>query len=193
VDLPSAEADVAVAPPTAVVVANFRWYKGHDVLIDALAMVTAPLRVRLAGEGTERIPTATRAVQKGIDDRVELVDLPADVPAELGAAQFAIHPSRQEGMSNAILEELSHGLPVVATDVGGTSLLVDDGVNGFLVPAGDEVALAKRIEELAGSPELRRTMSIAARQKASDFDWTACCDAYEKLFDDLLARGGPAE
>ncbi|SBT37749.1 Glycosyltransferase involved in cell wall bisynthesis [Micromonospora auratinigra] len=186
VDRPAGTADVAPSPPTAVVVANFRWYKGHDVLVDALALVDEPVTVRLVGEGSEREATRARAVERGVADRLHFVDHPADVAAELRGAQFAIHPSRTEGLSNAILEELAAGLPVVATDVGGTSLLVADGVNGFLVPAGDEHQLAKRISELAASARLRATMSVAARTRSATYDWDACTDSYLRLFQDLV-------
>jgi glycosyltransferase involved in cell wall biosynthesis len=64
------------------------------------------------------------------------------VPAELARAGFAIHPSRTEGLSNAILEELAAGLPVVAMDVGGNSMLIDPGMNGYLLAVGDHTSLA---------------------------------------------------
>lgn len=187
VDLPTTQAAVTQSPPTAVVVANFRWYKGHDLLVDALAHVDQPLRVRLVGEGEQREPTALRAVERGVAARLDFVDHPADVPAELQAAQFAIHPSRTEGLSNAILEALAAGLPVIANDVGGCGLLVDDGVNGYLVPAGDEHLLAQRIGGLAASPQLRSEMAVAARAKAAEFGWDRCTDRYLRLFDDLTA------
>lgn len=185
VDLPPVRADVRTSPPTAVVVANFRWYKGHDVLIDALALVDQPLTVRLVGEGAEREAIRARARERGVADRLLFVEHPADVPAELRRAQFAIHPSRTEGMPNAVLEELACGLPVVATDVGATRLLIDDGETGFLVPPGDEEQLAKRITELAASAPLRASMAVAARTRAESFDWASCADRHVRIFEHL--------
>jgi glycosyltransferase involved in cell wall biosynthesis len=174
-------ADISAQPPTAVVVANFRWYKGHDTLIHALARLENPVHVRLLGEGDEREKTRTLAQDCGVGDRLTFVAYPPDVHDELRRAQFAIHPSRTEGLSNAILEELAAGLPVVATRVGGTPLLVDDGVEGFLVPPGDPDALAIAIDKLCFDPSLRAQMSIAAHAKASQFSWRACIDRYEAL------------
>lgn len=179
VTLPEAVADPGVEPPIAVVVANYRWYKGHDTLIDALALVSAPVVVRLCGEG-DTTETALRASMLGVEDKVVFVPDPADVRAELRLAQFAIHPSTQEGLSNAILEELSTGLPVVAASVGGNPLLVTDAT-GRLVPASDAAALAAAIDELAGDAAARVLMGKAARAHAAAFDWTSCATRYESL------------
>jgi glycosyltransferase involved in cell wall biosynthesis len=143
----------------------------------------------LIGEGDKLEETRQRAIERGVLDRVEFVDPPAPVEAELHAAQFAIHPSRTEGLSNAILEELAAGLPVIATDVGGTRLLVEDGVNGFVVPPGDEHQLAKRLAELAASPDLRSGMALEARQRVHAFDWRTCTDKYIGLFEAAIAKG----
>jgi glycosyltransferase involved in cell wall biosynthesis len=185
VQLPASVAVPDDAPPIAVVVANFRWYKGHDVLVAALTEVRSPLTVRLIGDGDLRAPTQNAARAQGVTDIVTFVDAPANVPAELAQAQFAIHPSRTEGLSNAILEQMAHGLPVVATDVGGTALLIDDGESGFLVPAGDAAALGAAIEKLASDPRLRVQMGSAARVKSERFAWATCTDSYQRLFTEL--------
>jgi len=190
VRVPSQNSRVHAQPPVAVVVANFRWYKGHDVLIDALARVTAPLIVRLLGEGEEREQIRERAARRGVLERLVFVDHSHDVSAELRNAQFAIHPSRTEGLSNAILEELASGLPVIATDVGGTDLLVDDSVNGWLVPPGDIGLLAARISTLALDAPMRCEMGAAAQRTAAGFGWGPCTDAYLSLFARLRQRSG---
>jgi glycosyltransferase involved in cell wall biosynthesis len=177
--LPADPADPGVQPPVAIVVANYRWYKGHDILIDALELVKVPLVVRLCGEGDIN-ETAARAETRGVRQMIEFVPDPADVPAELRSVQFAIHPSTQEGLSNAILEEMAAGLPVVAADVGGNPLLVNENT-GRLVPVSDPAALAVAIDELAGDPSARVVMGRAARAHAADFDWAACASRYEAL------------
>lgn len=176
VQVPDEIADPRPQPPAAVVVANFRWYKGHDVLADALARVTSPFTVSLIGEGEHLEPTRQRLAELGVSGRVRFVDHPADVATELQRAQFAIHPSRTEGLSNAILEELSAGLPVVATDVGGTSMLVESGVNGLLVPSGDAQMLADAIKLMVDGQDERVRMATAARKKAEEFAWSSCVD-----------------
>ncbi len=191
VDLPAVPATVTHDPPTAVVVAHYQVYKGHDVLLESLQLVNAPLRVRLVGNGAGRSFIETLSVSLGVTEKVSFVDPPVVVADELQRAQFAIHPSRTEGLSNAILEELAHGLPVVATDVGGTCLLVDDGVTGRLVPAGDAVALAAAIEQLAGSAQLRESLSPMARARATEFGWQQCTARYMALFAELVSTRRP--
>lgn len=188
VEVPDCSADPELTPPTAVVVANFRWYKGHDLLADALARVTAPVHVRLVGEGDYLEPTRQRLADLGIADRVTFVGQPADVPVELQQAQFAIHPSRTEGLSNAILEELAAGLPVVATDVGGTGLLVESGTNGLLVAPDDAQALAQAITYMATEHGERVRMAQAARKRAWEFSWDACVTNTEEVLKDAVSR-----
>jgi glycosyltransferase involved in cell wall biosynthesis len=189
VDVPPSSSNVAVDPPSAVVIANFQEYKGHDFLVDALALVKEPLTVRLVGEGNRRSQTQTRAIARGLVDRLKFVESPADVRAELSRAQFAIHPSRREGLPNAVLEELASGLPVIATDVGGIPSLIEDGVEGFLVPAGDEKLLADRISKLASSRGLRLSMAAAARSRAQNFAWDTCAESYLRIFRELFETG----
>lgn len=186
VELPAVLSRVDTQPPTAVVVANYKWYKGHDFLLEALSLIDVPLNVRLIGMGEGRTAVQSRIDQLDLGRWVCFVDQPAEIGVELAAAQFAIHPSRTEGLPNAILEELAAGLPVVATAVGGVPLLIDDEINGFLVPLGEERILAKRISEMAASPELRCKMADRARAKASAFSWDKCVDSYLNLFSELI-------
>lgn len=188
VHLPTVLADVTAQPPMAVVVANFRSYKGHDVLLTALHQVEAKVTVRLLGEGETRLATEELGLDLNSGARVEFVEHSTDVTAELLQAQFAIHPSRTEGLPNAILEELAAGLPVVATDVGGTSLLVESGVTGMLVPPNDPVALAEAITTMATTPTDRVIMAANSRLRAESFSWPLCVAAYENLFNRLVTR-----
>jgi L-malate glycosyltransferase len=181
VTIPEWRSDPSTVPPTAVVVANFRWYKGHDVLADALARVTSPVSVRLRGEGDHRDKTREALADLGILHKVVFVDHPADVQAELRRAQFGIHPSRTEGLSNAILEELAAGLPVVATDVGGTSLLIESGVNGLLVPSSEPQALAEAIATMADQHSKRVAMAEEARRMVHSFSWEASAKRTEQV------------
>jgi glycosyltransferase involved in cell wall biosynthesis len=175
---------------TAVVVANFHAYKGHADLLRALALLSSTSRptVRLCGTGAERAALQHLAAELGVADQVVFVLPPADVPAELAHAQFAIHPSHTEGLSNAILEQLANGLPVIACRVGGNTELITDGVNGLLVPPADPAALAAAITALTTDRTRRNEMSAAARISAERFSWTACTQAHAHLYDALAAE-----
>jgi glycosyltransferase involved in cell wall biosynthesis len=184
--IPERVAEVDVEPAVAVVVANLRPYKGYDVLLDALPRVERPINVRCCGAGRGRDTFQAQVADLGLSRRLILVEPPADVASEVLSAQFAIHPSRTEGLSNAILEELAAGLPVIACAVGGNTTLIEHGVNGLLVPPGDAHALATAIDSLAGDPALRRRMSTAARQTAERYSWPACVAAHQALYRKLL-------
>ena len=189
VDLPTRPARPDHAPPRGVVVANFHPYKGYDDLVDAVGLLGQPPVLRLCGTGSERNRVLQRAHGMGLGGVLVGVEPPADVAAELRSAQFAVHPSRTEGLSNAILEEMAAGLPVIACDVGGNPALVEHGVNGLLVPAGDPPALARAIEALAGDPGTRARMGAASRAKASALSWDRCVAAHVEAYRAvLLAR-----
>jgi glycosyltransferase involved in cell wall biosynthesis len=190
VDTSARSTPVDTQPPTAVVVANFHAYKGHADLLHALALVpeTVEVFVRLCGTGRGRDEMRELAKTLGVDARVVFVEPPADISAELRHAQFAIHPSHTEGMSNAILEELGAGLPVIACNVGGNPGLISSEVNGLLVPASDPVALAAAVTRMVLDPVLRGQMSQMARASAEQHSWPACTQAHIELYSEVCAR-----
>jgi glycosyltransferase involved in cell wall biosynthesis len=184
IDLPPWTANAAVRPSAGVVVANFHPYKGHDVLLNALRLLPDPPVVRLCGVGQTR--SVVQAAARDLAT-VEFVDPPADIPAELRRAQFAVHPSRTEGLSNAILEEMAAGLAVIACDVGGNPILIEDGVTGLLVPPGNAQALAEAIARIIADDETRVAMGRRGRERASRLSWDACVRAHIDLYSDILA------
>jgi glycosyltransferase involved in cell wall biosynthesis len=91
-----------------------------------------------------------------------------DVAAILAQAAISVAPSLSEGLSNVVLESMATGVPVVATRVGGTPEMIDDGVTGFLVPPCDAPALAAAIGRLLGDQAMARRMGDAGRALAVD-------------------------
>ena len=111
-----------------------------------------------------------------LDDTVELAGAvpPAGKAAAFLAADVYVLPSHAEDMPYSLLEAMSYGLPCVATRVGGVPMVIQEGVNGLLVEAGDEAALAGAIERLIGEPDLRRRLGLAARETIEQrFAWKA--------------------
>lgn len=191
IDVPDAKADPLPQPPTAVVVANLLAYKGHATLLLALTLAPANLTVRLCGTGPEENALRSQVSSLGLSGRVIFVDPPADIGRELRGAQFAIHPSLTEGLSNAVLEELAHGLPVIATAVGGTPTLVTDGVNGLLVPPAEPEPLAQAITALCQSPDVRASMARHAGNSVSRFAWKHAVLAHENVIGTVAIRCAP--
>jgi glycosyltransferase involved in cell wall biosynthesis len=102
-------------------------------------------------------------------------------------------PTRNEGFSNAVLESMAAGLPMVVTDVGGNAEAILDGETGFVVPSHEPSALGGAILKLAEAPQLRRAMGGGARNRAADkFSLAASIDQYCALYEELLARHGAA-
>jgi L-malate glycosyltransferase len=108
------------------------------------------------------------AASLGIADRVLFMGYRSDVERILTQLTIAVQPSLSEGLSNALLEPMAAGLPVVATRVGGAGEVLRDGENGLLVPPSRPEELARAIESLLHSPELGLRLGQAARRTIVD-------------------------
>ena len=171
-DLPPAD---SATPRRVVCVANLHPRKRLGDLILALREVrhTVPdAELRLVGGGNplERQRLEQVARDLGVGAGVSFAGLVANVADELRRARVVALPSSCEGVSTALLEGMAAGRPVVATNVGHISSVIDDGVEGFLCPVGDVPALAARIALLLSSPGSAALMGAAARRRAAAHD-----------------------
>jgi sugar transferase (PEP-CTERM/EpsH1 system associated) len=166
--------------------------KGHDVLIDAVARLTAAgegsVHLVIVGEGPERTRLAAQLRGAALAARVHLVGERGDVPALLRACDVFCLPSLAEGISNTVLEAMATGLPVVATAVGGNRELVVDGETGRLIPASDPAALAAALQPLVSDAGLRRRWGAAARCRACEqFSLEAMVRRYAACYTEVVA------
>jgi glycosyltransferase involved in cell wall biosynthesis len=186
-------AEFGIAPQAIVVgcLSNLIAYKGHKELVAAFADVmhakdpgSEALVLLLAGEDRGRGDSLRRQVNElRIADRVRFLGPREDVPDVLAAVDIGVLPSHEEGFSNALLEMLAAGLPVVATDVGGNREALE-GMHGcYLVPKADPAALAdalrRLIRELSEQPQQRAARIDAIRQR---FPVSAMVDRYVELY-----------
>lgn len=177
----------------ATIVANLIGYKGHADLLQGLAQVRTqmpePWTLLCVGrdEGARgELEQMTRAL--GLASGVRFLGPRDDVPALLAASDIAILASHQEGFSNAIIEAMAAGLPLVVTDVGGNPEAVVHGETGFVVPAHDPGAMGRALRQLANDPALRAQFGGEGRRRAETlFTLTACVDRYEETYLGLLA------
>jgi glycosyltransferase involved in cell wall biosynthesis len=139
------------------------------------------------GDGQAR-PSIERAVhQAGIRDRVFVLGSRSDVAEIMAAGDVVLLASRSEGMPACVIEAGLIGLPVVATAVAGVSEVVVDGRTGFLVPPGDQQAMASRILALLEDEAKRASMGQAARQHClGRFDVRLVAPKYLGLYEGLL-------
>jgi glycosyltransferase involved in cell wall biosynthesis len=180
----------SVSTPRIVAAGGLKRLKGHDVLLRALAIVAASrmkFELVLAGNGPEWTNLKRLAAELGLSEQVRFLGEVEDVSALLAGAQLAVHPARSEGLSNAILEAMAEGLPVIATAVGGTPEIIQDGQNGLLVPPDEPDCLADAILRLLRDGELRARLGQAALQwvRRSCAEDTIA-DEYEGVFCRLL-------
>jgi glycosyltransferase involved in cell wall biosynthesis len=163
--------------------------KGQDVAVRALALVadrTARLRF-VGGESShgERIRLERIATSLGVMDRIEWRGPVDDTAPEYRAADIVIAPSRWEGMSLALLEAMSSGAAIVATDVSGAEAAGDAAV---IVPPEDPTALAAGIDSLLRDPARRRELGRAARARSASFDLASTMGGNLQLWSDLVRR-----
>jgi len=148
-------------------VAGFRPEKNHEEVLEALALLRqsgAQVRLVLVGDGARREFLEQRARALGVADRVVWAGLIAEPKEYLSIFDVGVLFSFAETFSMAILEYLAMGKPVVAADLGGTSEMLQDGVNGFLVRPRDVAGLAQKLELLYRDQELRRGLAARARE-----------------------------
>jgi glycosyltransferase involved in cell wall biosynthesis len=172
-------------------VANLRPVKGPDVFIRAAATVASgrpDVTFRIAGAGDEE--SARRLIHElGVEDRVELIGSVRDVPSLLGELDVAVLTSHSEGLSSALLEYMAAARPIVATAVGATVELIEDGVHGLLVPPGNPEAVAGAIERLLADRRLAATLGLAARKRAGQrYSQAAMLRRYEDFYTSLGCR-----
>jgi glycosyltransferase involved in cell wall biosynthesis len=119
---------------------------------------------------------------------VEFLGVRDDVPELIAAADLLVHPSRTEALPTAPIEAGAAGLPVVATDVGGTREIVEEGITGYLVANGDARALADRILKILGDRELAMQMGKAAQERVGRmFNLEQQAERTAKLYEQVLA------
>lgn len=186
--------------PVVATVGNIRRVKGYDVLARAAGII-APrfpqVTFRNAGAvlDTNFFAELEGLVSElGLTGRFDFVGASDDVRTFLMDADVFVLPSRSEGFSNAIIEAMAAGLPVVATDVGGNGEAVENGVSGIIVPAEDPAALAEAIMELLANPERAKEMGNAGKEiAAKKFSIDSMMIQITSVYRGLIARDGSFE
>jgi glycosyltransferase involved in cell wall biosynthesis len=138
--------------------------KGYDVLLRALALLAKEgvrSELLLAGEGPQRGELETLAAELGLTESVRFLGHVADVPSLFASAHVVVHPSYSEALSNSILEAMGEGIPVIATRVGGSPEMVEDGNTGLLVPPGCPTSIMQALQKLLADSDLRTRLGSA--------------------------------
>ena len=182
-----------------VYIAHFRDGKGHVHLpgvVDAVVRRVPHARFLLAGDMNKNRGHILNAAafgeavdRLGASHKVRCLGLVPDSRLLLAAADASLNLSDVEGMSNALMESMALGVPVVATEAGGVREMVADGAEGWIIARGDVATAVERLVDLAGAPEIRRRVGEAARARiARDFSIERMVDSYARLYE-RLTRG----
>jgi glycosyltransferase involved in cell wall biosynthesis len=176
--------------PRIVAVGSLFPLKSYDVLIGAAAILAEKatnFELLLAGDGGERSRLEALANQLGLSQRVKFLGDVEDVAGLLRTADVFAHPAITEGLSNAILEALAQGVPVVACPVGGTPEIITDGQNGLLVPVQQPQAMAEAIGRLLNDASLRHRLARAGLATVRErFSESSIASQYETVFHRLI-------
>lgn len=178
------------ASPLVGIVARLVPIKAHEVFLEAAALVSGRLpecRFLVVGDGElhSELEAMTRRLE--LSGAVRFLGWRRDLDRIYADLDVVVLCSRNEGSPVSLIEAMAAARPVVATRVGGVPDLVEDGVNGRLVPAGDPAALAKSIVELLSDPEHARVLGRAGRTRVHPaFDAGRLVEDMSRLYTRLL-------
>lgn len=148
---------------------RLREVKGVHILLEGLAALQQarpdkPIKLSIAGDGEALTSLVSQAEKLGLSDKVEWLGRIQNTGAFLKSLDVYVQPSFAEGLPNSVMEAMLEQRAVIATDVGGNSDLIENGMTGLLFPVGDAVALAGKIMQLMDEPALRLSLARAARE-----------------------------
>jgi len=167
------------------------WNKGYEYLLMSVRLLNERgmnAELHIIGEGAERSRVLFTAQDLDIASQVVLHGKlsPAEVIQQLQQSDIFVLSSLSEGISNAVLEAMSCGLPVVTTDCGGMREAVQNGVEGFVVPVREPEAMADALQKLVLDSALRKRMGGAGRKRVlAEFNSQMQIEAFVKLFESV--------
>lgn len=154
----------------------------HDLIKALYGLASHDFELWIVGDGPEHDRLIALASDYGISERVKFLGIKSydQVASLYKQADIFCLPTRNEGMSNTILEAMACGLPIVTTEVSGNSELVKD--NGFLVRSADIEALRKRLSQLLVDSELRKSMGKLSRERVEILSWENVAEQFYQVF-----------
>jgi glycosyltransferase involved in cell wall biosynthesis len=167
--------------------------KDYELLLRSIARLKGEVGdfcLLIAGMGPLHMRLQDLLAAQDLNRHVSLLGLRDDVPELMHAADALVLASRWEGSPNVVLEALASGLPVVATDVGGVSEMIENKVSGIVIPPGDASRLAEAMKEMMDLSRARRqSMAVSGRQRVADLHGADNTLAkWVRLFQELLEQ-----
>ncbi len=179
-------------PPRLVYLGRLSAEKAPANAVEAVRLLGeqgVDLRLTLAGDGPERDALRAQIDRAGLAEGVSMPGFVSDVMGLLDESDVLVNPSDTECMPNSVLEAMTAGAAIVATDVGGVGEMIRDGREGLLVPPGDPSALARAIRRMIDPRTGRESMARAARRRVERrFSFASRMEAMLRLYRQVTAR-----
>ncbi|MEX0643062.1 MAG: glycosyltransferase [Pirellulales bacterium] len=186
---------IGPADPVVTIVAALRPEKNHELFLEMAARIhreSPAAHFLVIGDGPRRESLEQLAHDMGIDASVHFLGSRDDVPSLLSATDVFALTSHNEANPVSILEAMSVGRPVVATDVGSIREAVYEGITGHLVQPGDATQLTSRVLDLLRDPLCAQAMGTAAREKVVNrWSLDSMVHGYERLIEKIYTRKVP--
>jgi glycosyltransferase involved in cell wall biosynthesis len=181
-----------VAPPYLLFAGGLKPVKGYDIALAAFARIAhsyPDLKLVMMGIDQKRAHFNSLVSELGLTDRVHYLHwCDRSATANLFChASIYLCPFHRSPFSNANLEALAAGVPIVATSVEGNLEQITDGVEGYLIPPNDADALAEKIDKIISNPQLRERLGKNALSRSSAFEWQRMVDRYEQSYGQVLS------
>jgi glycosyltransferase involved in cell wall biosynthesis len=180
--------------PLIGIAARLSEQKGHADLLTAFAQVQQqlPCDLVIAGDGPLMGELRQQVEDLGIADTVHFLGTRNDVWDLLPHLDLFVLPSYWEGFPIVIIETMSQGVPIVATDITGTRELIIDGETGYLVPPKSPDELAAAMLKSLEYPDQSRALAIRAKEHASQYTIQNVTKCYQRCYQQVLQRPASA-
>lgn len=175
--------------PIVTLIGRLSMPKTPDVFVEAAALLLKDrpdVRFLVVGDGAKRESIERLIADRGIGNRVFMLGLRTDVAEIMTASEIIVHSSLREGLPKTVLEGMAAGKPVIGTDVGGVSAVVDDGVTGLLVPPSDPASMSIAMRRLVDDQALRERLVMNAAGRVYEFSLEKSIADTDALYDRLL-------
>jgi GalNAc-alpha-(1->4)-GalNAc-alpha-(1->3)-diNAcBac-PP-undecaprenol alpha-1,4-N-acetyl-D-galactosaminyltransferase len=145
--------------------------KCHDKLISAFNTLSLKgWKVKIIGDGVKKQELNKLIESYNLSDKIEIIPKVKDIHNFYNRASIFVFTSKTEGFPNALLEAMHYGLPCISTNCNfGPSDLINDGVNGFLIPINDQAVLINKLSQLINNVELQKQFSIKGKAKTENY------------------------
>lgn len=183
------------------IIGRIDWWKGHEYFLEAIAKIANQvpyIKGLIIGELDEDVAAVQNrqylgklqglVISHGLTERITFTGFRSDIPRVIAALDVVVHASsRAEPFGLVIIEAMAAGKPVIATAAGGVLDIIEDQVNGLLIPCKDSEAMARAVFKMLQNKDKTSSLGVAAKQRAAErFSVERQVGAVEKLYDSIL-------